>query len=240
MFACVFSACEDENDPTNMRNRLERAERLLEKDEVFIRKLLVYIDEVLKNYVVGDLELDRQARMNLRREGEDLMRELRNYKPQSGTEEQKESATPLDRPGINFDRILPQESEDLSFDRELDFIQPEGQWIPKVYFPLGSYIFDQKMYVPEIQRIADSFKQYPAAYTFVVVGYADPRDEMSVEQGEMDEWNLSVLRATQVLRALREAGIPSDQLLAVGRGILKENGANVMDSARVEIRLKER
>lgn len=67
-----------------------------------------------------------------------------------------------------------------------------------------------------LEEIATMLKANPEL-TMVIEGHADKR-KMNPGTAYKDNWDLSVSRATEVVRALEKMGVNSTQLIAAGRG----------------------
>ena len=106
-------------------------------------------------------------------------------------------------------------------------------------------------FAPGSTELTDKAKEYLAVfakemagredYVIDIEGHTDNTEE-SKEEGIMDRWDLSAIRATRVLRELVKQGVSPHRVIASGRGQFKprvpnEPASNKIKNRRIEIRI---
>lgn len=86
----------------------------------------------------------------------------------------------------------------------------------QLLFKSGSTVVDTKG-VTALQQLAKALKGQKDIHV-MVEGHTDNVPISKTTQYMNDNWDLSVLRATSIIRILTQAGVASDQITAAGRG----------------------
>ncbi|TDQ06589.1 OmpA/MotB family protein [Pedobacter metabolipauper] len=100
----------------------------------------------------------------------------------------------------------------------------------KLLFPSGSIVIDEKGKLA-LSQLADVLKQQPEI-NIAVEGHTDSQKITNLGQIK-DNWDLSVLRSTSVVRFLTEIGkVESVRMTATGKGEFQPLGANTSADGR--------
>ncbi|MBL6448191.1 OmpA family protein [Fulvivirga sp. 29W222] len=94
----------------------------------------------------------------------------------------------------------------------------------QLLFQSGSTVIDKKG-VMALQQLAKALKDQNDIH-IMVEGHTDDVPISRTSQYMKDNWDLSVLRATSIIRILTEAGVASNQVTAAGRGEFSPVGIN--------------
>ncbi len=239
----LLCACEDPNSPNSPQAQLRRAENIVKEDEMVMKRLIGYIDSMTVDERFNRAnQRNRKASLNkqvmLRKEVERVM-ELR----QEEASQQPSASSDIESDRLNVDSLdFPPGWGTTYTNRGENFseMEIEGMYgrFP-IYFAEGEYQFDNDRYLGLIHMIVDSFQYIPDEFKILAVGYANAEELSLIETKGMDLWDLSMLRATQVVRALDVAGIDARRLFAVGRGgISFPNNVSAQTANRVEIQIR--
>ena len=107
----------------------------------------------------------------------------------------------------------------------------------QLLFKSGSTVVDAKG-VTALQQLAKALKDQKDIHV-MVEGHTDNVPISRTSQYMKDNWDLSVLRATSIIRILTDAGVASDQITAAGRGEFSPVEANTTAEGRQRNRRTE-
>ncbi len=107
----------------------------------------------------------------------------------------------------------------------------------QLLFRSGSTVVDSKG-VNALQQLATAVKDQKDIH-IMVEGHTDDVPVSRTSQYMKDNWDLSVLRATSIIRILTESGVSSDQITGAGRGEFYPVADNELPDGRQKNRRTE-
>ena len=156
--------------------------------------------------------LERTRQLNEQLNADLEQREAKVKELEDLIAKEKEAATQLKNKIT--DALLSFKGSDLSIEMKNGKVYVS--LAEKLLFKSGSIIVDPKG-VSALQQLANAIKSQEDI-EILVEGHTDNVPISGTQKYFQDNWDLSVLRATSIVRILADSGVKKDQILAAGRG----------------------
>ena len=177
--------------------------------------------------------LERTRQLNEQLNADLEQREAKVKELEDLIAQEKEAATQLKNKIT--DALLSFKGSDLSIEMKNGKVYVS--LAEKLLFKSGSIIVDPKG-VSALQQLANAIKSQEDI-EILVEGHTDNVPISGTQKYFQDNWDLSVLRATSIVRILADSGVKKDQILAAGRGEFTPVADNTDASGRQKNRRTE-
>ena len=177
--------------------------------------------------------LERTRQLNEQLNADLEQREAKVKELEDLIAKEKEAATQLKNKIT--DALLSFKGSDLSIEMKNGKVYVS--LAEKLLFKSGSIIVDPKG-VSALQQLANAIKSQEDI-EILVEGHTDNVPISGTQKYFQDNWDLSVLRATSIVRILADSGVKKDQILAAGRGEFTPVADNTDASGRQKNRRTE-
>jgi chemotaxis protein MotB len=221
---------------------LEQNKALLESSSSEKAEMLAKLNEKEKVLNVLNTELQERELAILKKDAELNEKELMMQKLQNDLEEREKKVNELEKLISDKDSVMTAMKNSISkallgfTDEELTVEKKNGKIYVsmnnKLLFRSGSTTVDAKG-VEALKQLAKVISKHDD-FDLMIEGHTD---NVPVKSGRMeDNWDLSVLRATSIVRILQENGVSQDRMIPSGRGEFMPKASNTTPEGRAQNR----